>query len=41
MNNASRRELGSGQWLFDNSDYWDFSRPELEPLVDFLKENLE
>lgn len=41
MNNAPRRKLGSGQWLFDNPDYWDFSRPELEPLVEFLKENLE
>ena len=41
LNNASRKKLGSGQWLFDNSDYWDFSRPELEPLVEFLKENLE
>ncbi len=41
LNNASRKKLGSGQWLFDNPDYWDFSRPELEPLVEFLKENLE
>lgn len=41
MNNASRKKLGSGQWFFDNINYEDVSRPRLEPLVEFLKENLE
>ena len=41
MNNASRKNIGSGQWLFDDTNYWDLSRPELEPLIEFLKENLE
>lgn len=40
LNNASRRKLGSGQWLFNDQNYWDLSRPELQPLVNFLKNNL-
>ena len=40
LNNASRRKIGSGQWLFDDTDYWDLSRAEIGPLVEFLKTNL-
>lgn len=40
MNNASRKKIGSGQWLFDDTNYWDLSRSEGRPLVEFLSENL-
>ncbi len=35
MNNASRKKLGSGQWLFDNPDYWDFRHLNLSHLLNF------
>lgn len=40
LSNASRKKIGSGQWLFDDTDYWDLSRAEIRPLVEFLKTNL-
>lgn len=40
LNNASRKKIGSGQWLFDDANYWDLSRSEGRPLVEFLSENL-
>lgn len=40
LSNASRKKIGSGQWLFDDTDYWDLSRAEIRPLVEFLKKNL-
>ncbi len=40
LNNASRKRIGSGQWLFDDTNYWDLSRSEGRPLVEFLSENL-
>ncbi len=40
LSNRQRRGLGSGQWLFDNSDYWDLSSRALQPLVSFLSKYL-
>lgn len=37
MSRAKRNRLGSGNWLFDDADFWDLTRPELTPLLDFLK----
>ena len=39
LSNASRKKIGSGQWLFDDTDDWDLSRAEIRPLVEFLKTN--
>ncbi len=36
-----RRNLGGGNWLFENEQYWDLSSNELNPIVNFLKENLK
>ena len=41
LNNAQRRRLGQGDWLFDSIDYWDLGRKEIQPLLDFLKANLK
>jgi hypothetical protein len=41
MSNTQRNNLGKGQWLFDNPDYWDLNAPYLQPLRKFLIENLQ
>lgn len=42
LSNTQRNKLGSGQWLFDNSLYWnldcDYLRPFKEFLLTYLKE---
>lgn len=35
------RRLGSGEWLFDNIDYWRLDVEALRPLKDFLDSNLK
>lgn len=36
MSNTKRNKAKSGNWLFDNSEYWDIDSPTLEPLKSFL-----
>ena len=36
-----RNNLGGGNWLFENEQYWDLSSNELNPIVNFLRENLK
>ena len=36
-----RDRLGSGDWLFDNPNYWDLNVDALEPLKDFLAANIK
>lgn len=36
-----RDRLGKGDWLFDNSDYWNLNIAALQPLKDFLAANLK
>ena len=33
--------FGSGDWLFENQDYWDLNVAALQPLKDFLATNLK
>lgn len=33
--------FGSGDWLFENQDYWDLNVAALQPLKDFLTTNLK
>ncbi len=40
LNNRQSRNLGSGQWLFDNPDYWDLNSNALQPLISFLSNYL-
>lgn len=40
LSNTQRRALGSGQWLFDDSRYWNLNVAELQPLKDFLTTNV-
>ena len=40
LNNRQMRGLGSGQWLFDNNDYWNLDSDDLQPLVNFLSKYL-
>lgn len=41
LSNKLRRKLGAGDWLFDNTDYWDLNAIALQPLKDFLAINLK
>lgn len=41
LNNKLRRKLGTGNWLFDNTNYWDLKTFALQPLKDFLAINLK
>lgn len=41
LNKTNRDKLGSGQWLFDNPDLWDLTRPDLKALLDFFDKNLK
>lgn len=40
LSNSKRSKLGSGQWLFDDMNYWNLSRPSAKPLIDFFMANL-
>ncbi len=41
LSNKLRRRLGSGDWLFSDSRYWDLNSGALQPLKDFLAANLK
>lgn len=41
LSNKLRRKLGTGDWLFDNTNYWDLNAVALQPLKDFLTANLK
>ena len=41
LNNKVRRKLGAGDWLFDDTNYWDLNAVALQPLKDFLTNNLK
>lgn len=41
LNKKCRDRLGSGDWLFDRTEYWDLDVVELQALKDFLAENLK
>lgn len=41
LSNKLRRKLGSGDWLFDDSKFWDLDVVALQPLKDFLNNNLK
>jgi hypothetical protein len=41
LSNKSRKQLGSGNWLFDDNNYWDLGTATLEPLKEFLSANLK
>ena len=39
MSNSKRKRLGNGEWMFDNTEYWDLESDYLIPLKDFLREH--
>lgn len=41
LNNKQRRDLGSGNWLFNDVKYWDLSAETLRPLKDFFAKELK
>lgn len=41
LSNAQRGKVGSGDWLFENEEYWAIDRMERHPLVNFLRSNLK
>ena len=40
LSNRQRKKIGAGFWLFDDSNYWDFTRKELSPLLEYFQANL-
>lgn len=40
LSSREKSRIGSGDWLFENTDYWDLHSEKLKPLIDFLKANL-
>mgnify|MGYP004448804873 FL=1 len=40
MSKTKHDRLGTGQWQFDNPEYWDINASGLQPLRDFLIEHL-
>lgn len=40
LSNRQRKKIGAGFWLFDDSNYWDFTREELSPLLEYFQANL-
>lgn len=41
LSNKQRNTIGKGNWLFDDTSYWNLSRAELQPLIDFFRTNLQ
>lgn len=41
LNNKSRKKMGSGDWQFGNTDYWDLNTATLQPLKTFFATNLK
>lgn len=41
LESKERNKLGSGDWLFDNVDYWDLSSDKLRPILDFFRSNIK
>lgn len=41
LSSKLRGKLGSGDWLFDDTDYWDLNAEALQPLKVFLAANLK
>lgn len=41
LTKKQRNSLGSGHWLFDDSRFWDLEAEELQPLKDFIEENVK
>ena len=41
LSKNQRDKLGSGNWLFKNENYWNLNAETLEPLKNFLKQNLK
>lgn len=40
LSNSKRKHLGTGNWLFDDTNYWDLNHSAVMPLVDFLRDSL-
>ena len=40
LSSKLRRRLGSGDWLFDNKEYWDLEVEALQPIKEFFAANL-
>lgn len=41
LSNKQRDKVGRGCWLFDDKFYWDLSKEELNPLLNFFEKNLK
>lgn len=40
-NNKTSDRFGSGDWLFDNKNYWNLDADALQPLKEFFSVNLK
>ena len=41
LSSKQRRSIGKGDWLFDNTEYWNLESDALSPLVSFLRKYLQ
>lgn len=41
LSNVQRRELGAGNWLFEDKQFWDIDSEALQPLKNLLQQNLQ
>jgi hypothetical protein len=41
LSNKQSKRLGRGDWLFDNTDYWNLDVENLQPLKDFFSKFLK
>lgn len=41
LSKKQRNALGSGQWLFENENFWDLNATALDPLKEFISKNVE
>lgn len=41
LSSRQRQKIGSGDWLFEEEDYWDLNVKDLEPLIQFFSDNLK
>lgn len=40
LSNKERKNLGSGQWLFDDERFWNLDSEDLKPLREFFMSNI-
>lgn len=40
LSKKEKDRIGSGNWLFEDTKYWDLDSDKLKPLIEFLRKKL-